>query len=81
MRGESPYASHLLYTQEGVLEDAVPEERKLGMEAGFAWAEIADARVVYTDLGISRGMEAGIIAGAQFRQTIEFRTIPNWEKS
>jgi hypothetical protein len=36
MRGEAPFASHLLYTQEGVLLDSVPEERTLGIEAGFA---------------------------------------------
>jgi hypothetical protein len=27
-RGEAPIASHLLYTQPGVLRDAVPEERQ-----------------------------------------------------
>lgn len=37
LRGEALYASHLLYTQDGVLRDEVPEERTLGMEAGFAW--------------------------------------------
>lgn len=36
LRGEAPFASHLLYTQDGVLRDEVPEERTLGMEAGFA---------------------------------------------
>lgn len=35
LRGEAPFASHLLYTQ--VLRDEVPEERELGMEAGFSW--------------------------------------------
>jgi hypothetical protein len=32
-RGEAAYASHLLYTQPGVLDDNIPEERRLGMEA------------------------------------------------
>ena len=32
-RGECPFASHLLYTQTGVLRDKVPEERKLGIKA------------------------------------------------
>lgn len=27
MRGEAPIASHLLYTQEGILNDDIPEER------------------------------------------------------
>ena len=40
-RGEAPYASHLLYTQEGVLDDDVPGERKLGISAGLSWGKIA----------------------------------------
>jgi len=35
--GDNPYASHLFFTQEGVLNDKIPEERYLGMEAGFQW--------------------------------------------
>ena len=35
-RGEAPFASHLLYTQPGVLDDDVPGERALGIAAGFA---------------------------------------------
>ena len=30
-RGEAPIASHLLYTQPGVLDDDVPEERAQGI--------------------------------------------------
>ncbi len=30
LHGEAPIASHLLYTQEGVLRDEVPEERRWG---------------------------------------------------
>ena len=37
LRGESPIASHLLYTQPGILMDDVPDERRLGIEAGLAW--------------------------------------------
>ena len=59
-RGEAPYASHLLYTQPGVLDDDKPVERAWGMAAGFAWGERADATVVYMDLGTSAGMVAGI---------------------
>ena len=55
-RGEAPIASHLLFTQPGVLRDDVPEERKLGIEAGFAWISVAEAMVVYADHGISPGM-------------------------
>ena len=56
-RGEAPYASHLLYTQPGVLDDNVPGERKLGIAAGFAWREKAEWVVFYLDLGWSNGMK------------------------
>lgn len=54
-RGESPLCSHLLYTQ--VLDDLKPDERKLGIEAGLAWVEVADLHVFYIDRGISEGMK------------------------
>lgn len=38
-RGEIPIASHLLYTQEGILDDTIPDERRKGMEAGFVLRE------------------------------------------
>lgn len=59
-RGEAPFASHALYTQEGVLDDTVPEERALGIEAGLVWGRQADATVVYMDRGVSEGMKLGI---------------------
>lgn len=58
--GEAPLASHLLYTQEGILKDDIYDERVLGMEAGFAWGKAADYVVAYTDLGVSPGMRVGI---------------------
>jgi len=58
MRNEAPYASHLLYTQENVLDDDIPSERKLGIEAGFAWKHLPNVLTVfYTDLGWSSGMK------------------------
>lgn len=60
LRGEAPIASHLLFTQEGILKDNDPAECSLGITAGLAWAEVADATVVYVDNGISKGMEYGI---------------------
>ena len=59
-RGEHPIASHLLYTQPDVLRDDVPEERQRGIEAGLAWAELADTTVVYMDRGLSSGMALGV---------------------
>lgn len=75
MRGEAPIASHLLYTQPGILEDAAPDERELGITAGLAWRAVAQASVVYTDLGISRGMEYGIAAAREAGIPVEFRSI------
>ncbi len=72
-RGEAPYASHLFYTQ--VLDDTVPEERKQGMEAGFAWGQKADLVAVYTDLGMSGGMKIGIEVAEKTGKTIEYRTL------
>lgn len=80
VRGEYPFASHLLYTQTGILRDNVPEERKLGIKAGLAWGRQAQKTVVYTDLGITKGMLSGIDrAGADGRLTV-FRTLPNWQE-
>ena len=78
LRGEAPIASHLLYTQDGILNDCVPEERKLGIDAGLAWRVAAQASVVYTDLGISKGMEYGIEAAKASGVNVEFRKLPGW---
>jgi hypothetical protein len=55
-RGEAPIASHLLYTQPGILNDLVPEDRELGIAAGLAWRKPADMAAFYIDLGWSNGM-------------------------
>lgn len=72
-RGEAPFASHLLYPQ--VLDDANPEQRKLGMEAGFAWMQVAEASCVYTDLGISGGMAKGVGIAEHYGIPVEYRTL------
>lgn len=77
-RGEAPYASHLLYTQEGVLDDDVPEEREQGIQAGFAWRHVAELTVVYQDLGISKGMQYGIDDAIKRGCPIEYRNLPDW---
>lgn len=58
MRGEHPIASHLLYTQPGILRDDIPEERQRGIDAGLAWRKVADRAVFYIDRGWSAGMLA-----------------------
>jgi hypothetical protein len=74
-RGEAPFASHLLYTQGGVLRDDISSEREWGIRAGLAWGEVADATAVYTDLGISDGMRRGIQAAAEAGRPIEYRSL------
>ncbi|MDB0602148.1 hypothetical protein PL373_13515 [Tenacibaculum maritimum] len=76
-RGEYPFASHLLYTQEGILDDENPKERKLGIEAGLKWGEYAETTVVYTDYGISSGMVDGINAALIENREIEYRKLFN----
>lgn len=77
-RGEAPLASHLLYTQPGILDDTKPEERKLGINAGFTWNVLAETVVVYTDRGMSSGMKAGIALATENGIPIEYRTLENY---
>lgn len=74
-RGEAPTCSHLLYPQPGVLDDSAPDERELGMLAGLAWGDMADARVVYVDRSISAGMARAIKRSKQIGQVVEYRTL------
>lgn len=76
LRGESPLASHPLFTQEGVLDDNLPEERHLGIEAGLAWGTKAEATVVYEDLGWSSGMRLGVERARQQGRPVEIRKLP-----
>lgn len=79
LRGEAPMASHGLYAQPGVFDDANAEERKTGMEAGWAYYHVPGVRcVVYTDLGHSRGMDAGIAYALSLGVPVEDRTLPGW---
>ena len=73
--GYAPFASHLIYAQPGVLDDGDPQERKIGMEAGFRWIERADRTVVYLDRGVSSGMRAGIEAAREAGRPIEYRKL------
>ena len=80
---EAPFASHLLYTQPNVLEDegerVVGQDtkyRQLGIDAGLEWSKQADATVVYTDIGMSRGMQYGIDFALKLGRPIEYRHLP-----
>ena len=74
-RGEAPIASHLLYTQPGILDDDIPEERQWGIDAGLAWRRVADETIVYTDKGITRGMEYGIKQAEEQGNPVQYRSI------
>ncbi|MGD0729567.1 MAG: hypothetical protein ABR981_05820 [Candidatus Micrarchaeaceae archaeon] len=81
LKKEIPFASHLFYTQTGILDDNLTDERQRGIMAGKVLIEKLDATtVVYTDLGISKGMELGIKIAKKSKRKIEYRTLgKNWE--
>ena len=78
-RGEAPFASHGLYTQDGVLNDWDPNEREKGIQAGFEWRAVSQATIVYVDRGITPGMRAGIrkatdlMSAGVFDHYVEYR--------
>jgi len=72
-RGDSPFASHLLFTQKGVLDDTVPDERRRGIAAANGWLEVADYVAVYMDLGVTRGMLIGIAKAIRLNKPIHLR--------
>lgn len=72
-RNEAPYAGHRLYT--GILDDTSPEQRAQGMRAGLAWMRAANLVAVYTDYGISGGMEWGISNAEIIGVPVVFRVI------
>lgn len=74
LRNEAPLASHVLYTQPGVLDDLVPEERALGIQAGLAWGASAEATVAYVDRGLSPGMIQGIRRALSENRPVEARS-------
>lgn len=73
MRGESPFASHLLYTQ--VLDDSKPTERELGISAGLEVARAAELTAVYMDHGVSPGMQRGIDHAVKFGRRVTYRRL------
>lgn len=74
-RGEAPFASHRMYTL--ALNDNVPSQRTLGIQAGLIWGESAGKIVVYYDRGISSGMKLGI-RHYSMNKVIEFRSLYEW---
>ena len=75
-RGEAPIASHLLYTQPGILDENDLKERAWGIEAGLAWREVSELHVFYIDLGWSPGMKAALWLYNEEKRPIEIRSLP-----
>ena len=75
LRGGAPIASHLLYTQEGILNDEIPVERELGINAGLAWLTCAKKHVFYVDYGYSKGMIAAKQLSEETGMQIEERRL------
>ena len=72
-KGESPFLSHLSYTQ--VMDDNNTEDRALGINAGLEWGKVAEASIVYIDRGISPGMLIGIENAKAKGRKIYFRNL------
>lgn len=82
LRGEIPFASHIFFTQTGILDDNIPKERTKGILAGKALIEkLGATTVVYTDMGMSKGMELGIERAKTQKRKIQYRSLGRgWEK-
>jgi hypothetical protein len=78
LNGMAPFASHLLYTQPGVLDDRNPEERKLGIEAGLVIGRLMSESIVGIDRGMSTGMKYGIERAEKENRPITQLQLPGW---
>jgi hypothetical protein len=80
-RGETPYASHKMLP--GALNDLSPDEREIGIKAGFVMAEalhmVGASRAVYRDEGVSDGMRDGMAHAAEIGQRVEHRRVKGWK--
>jgi hypothetical protein len=91
-RGEVPYATHLFFTQRGLLDDRVTEERNKGIRAGkdIEWLMHMASQFVegvyvcsafYTDRGMSHGMEFGLNEAKTVGRKCKFRKLgKDWEE-
>lgn len=81
LRGEAPMASHLLYIQQGILRDDIPDERERGIEAGLAWGQVADLTAVYTDRGVTPGMKKGVARATAEGRPVEYRSLDDMART
>lgn len=68
--------AHLLFTQ--VLDDMAVGQRGQAFDLAFAWYAASDLMAVYTDLGISSGMERGISHAESVGLKVEERRLEAW---
>ncbi|WP_311245337.1 MULTISPECIES: hypothetical protein [unclassified Microbacterium] len=80
LRGEAPMASHLLYTQTFVLDEADATEQALGVAAGQSWFPLVESIVVYTDRGITPAMQQSIDRAKALGIPVEERSLPEWQR-
>jgi hypothetical protein len=70
-RWEAPYASHW-----GLIDEDEDElARHIGIRAGWAWGDDAEACVAYGDLGLSPGMSYSIDHYRALGKPIEYRRL------
>lgn len=72
-QGEYPFVMHLLYPQ--VLNDDIPEQRSLGIQAGLSYRKVVRKSVVGIDRGITVGMAYGMLAAWESGLPVEARSI------
>ena len=77
-RGEAPLVGRFLTGVPFDPEDLQAHETVIAM--GLAWGRGADATVVYTDLGITAPMAAGIRVAQAEGRPVEYRQIDGWSK-
>lgn len=76
-RGEEVYCSHWLAD---ILDDDDPRERMQGLMIGLKWAAKADYAVLYTDFGVSEGMQIALEMYSQIGMRVERRSLPDAAK-
>jgi len=77
MRGETPFALNIFYSQPGIIDDSVSDERRIAIQTvDKLIGAFPDAvTAVYEDLGISKSMQYGIDRATLSRRKVEFRKL------
>lgn len=76
LRGETPIAAHLLYPQPGILLEETDREK--GIALALDLLPHVDAVVVYSNLGVSPGMQRAIQEAHRLGIPVEYRVVSQW---